>query len=74
MGGRDGLTAGEAAGMGRRPAGLPESPAAWTGIMGRGEAQGMPGETTYTILIVEDDATIARLLQENLARWGFDAR
>lgn len=34
----------------------------------------MPGETTYTILIVEDDATIARLLQENLARWGFDAR
>lgn len=41
--------------------------------MGRGEAQGMPGETTYTILIVEDDATIARLLQENLARWGFDA-
>lgn len=27
----------------------------------------------YTILIVEDDATIASLLQENLLRWGFEA-
>jgi DNA-binding response OmpR family regulator len=29
-------------------------------------------DTTYRILIVEDDATIARVIKEHLAVWGYD--
>ena len=44
-----------------------------TGAQPRPEKGGMDMETArYTILIVEDDDTIARLVSDRLSRWGME--